>query len=59
MTVRLPDDVQPGEHELVVVIDQPAAQLSRKQRQPGSASGKLINRSEDEQHLQDFRDYMP
>jgi len=46
-------------HELVVVIDQPAAKSLRKQRHPGSAKGKLIIRSEDEQHLQDFRDYMP
>ncbi|XWK88584.1 MAG: hypothetical protein U7127_00525 [Phormidium sp.] len=31
----------------------------RKPRQPGSAIGTLTIVSEDETHLQDFRDYMP
>ena len=59
LTVRLPEEVLPGEHELFVVIDQPEAQVTRKRRQPGSAKGKLIILAEDDEHLQDFQDYMP
>jgi antitoxin (DNA-binding transcriptional repressor) of toxin-antitoxin stability system len=31
----------------------------RRTRQPGSARGKLTVLTEDEEHLSDFRDYMP
>jgi hypothetical protein len=58
LTVRLPEGVLPGEHELFVVIDQPEAQTTRKRRQPGSAKGKLIILAEDDEHLQDFQDYL-
>jgi hypothetical protein len=58
LTVRLPGDVLPGEHELFVVIDQPEAQATRKRRQPGSAKGKIIILAEDDEYLQDFQDYM-
>lgn len=58
VTVRLPDEIQPGEHELVLVIDQPARSSGRR-RQPGSAKGKLIILTDDDSHLEDFKEYMP
>ena len=34
-------------------------ELPKKRRQPGSAKGILAILSEDEEHLDDFREYMP
>ena len=48
LTVRLLEDVLPGEHELFVVINQLEAQTTRKHRQPSSAEGKLIILAKDE-----------
>ncbi len=31
----------------------------RKPRQPGSAKGKLVILADDNEHLKDFREYMP
>jgi antitoxin (DNA-binding transcriptional repressor) of toxin-antitoxin stability system len=33
--------------------------LTRRPRQPGSAIGRLVIHSEDDEHLTDFSDYMP
>jgi hypothetical protein len=59
LTVHLPEEVCPGEHEFLVVVDQIEAVPTRKKRQPGSARGKLLILAEDNEHLQDFQDYMP
>lgn len=56
VNVRLPDDVTPGTHEFIVIIDQP--QTPKARRKPGSAKGRLIVREEDSAHLDDFKDYM-
>ncbi len=58
ITVHLPDEIQPGEHELVLVIDHPP-HSSEQRRRPGSAKGKLIILTEDDSHLKDFKEYMP
>lgn len=36
-----------------------ALQSANRRRIPGSAKGKLMVLAEDDEHLQDFRDYMP
>lgn len=56
-TIRMPDAVAPGVHQVIVVIDHPAH--APLQRRPGSAKGRLIVLTEDEQHLQAFEAYMP
>ena len=66
--LRLPEliaSLQPGEEVQIFSGDRTVARLiaelqpPRKPRQPGSAIGSLIILSEDETHLEDFRDYMP
>jgi bifunctional DNA-binding transcriptional regulator/antitoxin component of YhaV-PrlF toxin-antitoxin module len=42
---------------LVVFLPEPA-KLIQKRRQPGSAKGILTILSEDDEHLEDFREYM-
>jgi hypothetical protein len=60
ITLKLPDTVQPGEHELVLVVDDASALVTATEmRRPGSAKGRLVILAEDEQHLDDFQDYMP
>ena len=55
----------PGEEILITKNEQPIAKLvgqappARKPRVPGSAQGKLIVHAEDEEHLEDFKEYMP
>ncbi len=55
----------PGEEIVITRNSQPVAKLIgekppvRQLRKPGSARGKLIIHSEDEEHLHDFKDYMP
>ena len=65
---KLPELIQrlkPGEEVLITRQQQPVAKLvgqqptTRGPRQPGSAKGKLSILAEDEEHLHDFRDYMP
>lgn len=57
--------LKPGDEVLIAENDQPVAKLiaqsaaSRQPRRPGSAKGKLLIHAEDEEHLDDFRDYMP
>ncbi|ETW97393.1 MAG: hypothetical protein ETSY1_22815 [Candidatus Entotheonella factor] len=54
----------PGEELIITQNDQPVAKLiaqkrsMRKPRQPGSAKGKLVILSDDEEHLNDFEAYM-
>ena len=55
----------PGEEVVITQDEQPVAKLigqrsaGRQPRQPGSAKGTLIVLAEDEEHLEDFKDYMP
>ena len=57
--------LQPGEEVEIFEGDRTVARLiselqpHRKPRQPGSAIGTLTIVSEDETHLEDFKDYMP
>jgi antitoxin (DNA-binding transcriptional repressor) of toxin-antitoxin stability system len=57
--------LQPGEELQITRDDQPVARLiaesprRRTPRQPGSAIGRLVIVSDDEDHLEDFKDYMP
>ena len=56
--------LRPGEELLIVHNNQPVARLigerpsGRRPRQAGSAIGKLTIVQEDDEHLEDFREYM-
>jgi len=58
-------DLKPGEEVLITQQDRPVARLipearkARKPRQPGTMVGKLTIIQEDDEHLKDFKDYMP
>jgi len=62
--VELIDRLNPGEEVVIVRNEQPVARIVgephrvRKPRKPGSAKGKLIMLVEDEEHLEDFKEYM-
>lgn len=62
---ELIDKLIPGEEVVILRGDQPIARLVgesqhlEKPRQPGSAKGKLIILADDEEHLEDFKEYMP
>lgn len=65
---RLPELIaQLHEGEAVVITrdERPIAKLvgevspGRQPRQPGSAIGKFFILTEDEEHLKDFKEYMP
>lgn len=47
------------EHGIPVARLSPEVRQPRKRRQPGSAVGRLTILSEDDEHLNDFADYMP
>jgi antitoxin (DNA-binding transcriptional repressor) of toxin-antitoxin stability system len=57
--------LQPGEQLQITESGQPVARLvgepsrRREPRQPGSAIGNLVIVSDDEEHLEDFKEYMP
>ena len=57
--------LSPGQEIQITDRGNPVARLvaeapaPRKRRQPGSAVGKLIVLSEDDEHLRDFQEYMP
>ncbi|MGH9839965.1 MAG: type II toxin-antitoxin system Phd/YefM family antitoxin [Blastocatellia bacterium] len=54
-----------GKEVVITQDDRPVAKLigeqasARQPRQPGSAIGKLIVHAEDDEHLEDFKEYMP
>ena len=58
------DKLAPGEEVIITRNEQPVAKLVgqqrpiRQPRRPGSAKGKLVILAEDDEHLQDFKDYM-
>jgi antitoxin (DNA-binding transcriptional repressor) of toxin-antitoxin stability system len=57
--------LQPGEEVQITSGQQIVARIIgstptiRQHRQPGSAIGTLTILADDEEHLQDFKDYMP
>ncbi len=59
--------LQAGEALIITDGGKPVARLTSeaqtrqvtKRRQPGSAAGRLTIVSEDDEHLDDFEDYMP
>ncbi|MGH7962582.1 MAG: type II toxin-antitoxin system Phd/YefM family antitoxin [Candidatus Binatia bacterium] len=61
---ELIDKLTPGQEVVIIRNEQPIARLVgepprvRKPRKPGSAKGKLIMLVEDEEHLEDFKEYM-
>ena len=61
---ELIDKLTPGEELIITQNDQPIAKLvgqwcpALKPRQPGSTKGKLIILAEDDEHLEDFKEYM-
>jgi prevent-host-death family protein len=66
--VKLPEIINklvPGEELIITRNNQPVAKLvgerrpERKPRQRGSAKGKLIIHSDDDEHLEDLKEYMP
>jgi antitoxin (DNA-binding transcriptional repressor) of toxin-antitoxin stability system len=54
----------PGGELVITQDDRPIAKIvtegarARRARQPGSAKGKLIIQSEDDEHLKDFEEFM-
>ena len=61
---ELIDKLALGEEVIITRNQQPVAKLIgqqhrvRKPRRPGSAKGKLVILVEDDEHLEDFKDYM-
>jgi antitoxin (DNA-binding transcriptional repressor) of toxin-antitoxin stability system len=57
--------LKPGQEVVITLGDRPVARLVgepaefRPPRRPGSAVGQLAVVAEDEEHLQDFTEYMP
>jgi antitoxin (DNA-binding transcriptional repressor) of toxin-antitoxin stability system len=54
----------PGDEIVITRGQQPVAKLvsshpARKPRQPGSGKGMLTIVSDDDEHLEDFQEYMP
>ena len=62
---ELIDTLALGEEVIITRNQQPVAKLVGQQRpirtprRPGSAKGKLVILTEDDEHLEDFKDYMP
>jgi antitoxin (DNA-binding transcriptional repressor) of toxin-antitoxin stability system len=54
----------PGDELVITENEKPVARIvmeqrrARSPRRPGTAAGKLLIHSEDEEHLKDFEDYM-
>jgi prevent-host-death family protein len=61
---ELIDKLALGEEVIITRNQQPVAKLvgqqrrMRQPRRPGSAKGKLVILVEDDEHLEDFKDYM-
>lgn len=57
--------LQPGEELVITQNEQPVARLivqsreSQQPRRPGSAKDKLVILADDDEHLRDFKEYMP
>lgn len=57
--------LNPGSEMVITQDGRPVAILiaqsdqQRQPRQPGSAKGKLVIHSENEEYLEDFKEYMP
>jgi antitoxin (DNA-binding transcriptional repressor) of toxin-antitoxin stability system len=57
--------LEPGKELIITKNERPVAKLIAQEmevlqpRIPGSAVGKLIIHSDDDEHLRDFREYMP
>jgi prevent-host-death family protein len=57
--------LSPGEEIVITQNQQPVAKLvgqslaNRKPRVPGNCKGMITPAVEDDEHLQDFKDYMP
>lgn len=58
------DQLAPGEEVIIMRDKRPVAKLvgqqhaTRKPRQPGNCKGMLTIISDDDEHLEDFKDYM-
>lgn len=56
--------LKPGEEFVITENDRPVAKLvaekgpDRKVRRRGSAKGKLLIETEDDEHLKDFKEYL-
>lgn len=59
--IYLPKEFQHayGKFARLVVLLPEQGKISSKRRQPGSAKGILKILSEDDEHLNDFKEYMP
>lgn len=57
--------LKPGDEVIITENDQPVAKLigqgvaAGQPRRRGSAKGKLVIHAEDDEHLEDFKEYMP
>lgn len=60
-TIHIPDDYKTiyGQRARFVILLAEQTNAATKTRQPGSAKGMLQVVIEDEEHLDDFREYMP
>ncbi len=61
---ELVDQLAPGEEIVITQNEQPVAKLvssrrPRQPRQPGSCKGMLTIISDDDEHLEHFKEYMP
>jgi antitoxin (DNA-binding transcriptional repressor) of toxin-antitoxin stability system len=64
---NLPDlihDLKPGDEVVITEGDQPVARLigehvARKPRQPGNCKGMVTILEDDDEHLENFKEYMP
>jgi prevent-host-death family protein len=62
---ELVSKLAPGQEIVITENNQPVATLTgqctraHQPRQPGSAKGQLIILADDEEHLEDFKEYMP
>ena len=57
--------LKPGDEVIITENNQPVAKLvaqgpaARRPRKPGSCKGMLTIVSDDDEHLEDFKEYMP
>ncbi|MCP4698092.1 MAG: hypothetical protein GY862_14755 [Gammaproteobacteria bacterium] len=42
VNLHLPENVEPGTHDVIIIIDQTRATPLKARRKPGSAKGRLI-----------------